>query len=309
MGNIPIVVICGPTASGKTSLSVELAREFSGEIVSADSMQIYKYMDIGSAKPNTNERGGVVHHMMDIIEPSESFSVKQYQDMAHAAIKDICDRGKLPVMVGGTGLYINSVINDVDFTEEKSDPHLRRELEAFADENGADALYGMLRELDEPACDIIHKNNIRRVIRAIEFIKLNNKKFSLHVEDGKKKISRYRPLMLDIAWDRDVLYDRINKRVDIMFSLGLTDEVKRLVQMGVDIHTTAMQGIGYKEVLGIISGEKTEDEVKEEIKLSSRRYAKRQLTWFRRDDRIIHLSPTDALSQAKRYVADFLREG
>jgi len=307
MEKIPVIVICGPTASGKTALSVELAKAMDGEIISADSMQIYKYMDIGSAKPDEAEREGIPHHLMDIIEPCENFSVAEYQQMAHRAIYDVTSRGKLPIMVGGTGLYINSVINDVDFADDGGDEALRAELLDFAKANGALALHEKLRELDAAAAEKIHMNNVRRVIRAIEFIKLNGKSFSEHNDKGKKKDSRYRPLMFDIGWDRDVLYERINKRVDIMFDAGLEAEVKRLLEMGVPENSTAMQGIGYKETAEYLNGLITLDEAKDKIKQASRRYAKRQLTWFRRDNRIIHLSPSDAISEGIELTKKFLR--
>lgn len=307
MEKIPVIVICGPTASGKTALSVELAKALDGEIISADSMQIYKYMDIGSAKPDEAEREGIVHHLMDIVEPTKNFSVADYQALAHDAIYDVFSRGKVPVMVGGTGLYINSVINDVDFADDGGDEGLRQELSDFADANGAEALHKMLCELDPAAGEAIHMNNVRRVIRAIEFIKLNGKLFSEHNSEGKTKESRYRPLMLDIDWDRDVLYDRINRRVDIMFDMGLEAEVKKLLDMGIPENSTAMQGIGYKETAQYLKGEITLCEAKDIIKQSSRRYAKRQLTWFRRDERIIHLSPESAIEDAIVLAKKFLR--
>jgi len=306
MDKIPVIVICGPTASGKTALSIEIAKHLESEIVSADSMQIYKYMDIGSAKPDMDEREGIVHHMMDIIEPTQNYSVAEYAQNAHKIIYDIYSRGKIPVMVGGTGLYINSVINDVDFAEGDCDEKLRNELTDLAKNEGVEKLHNMLREIDEKAAEAIHMNNVKRVIRAIEFYKLNGKKISEHSELGKEKESRYRPLMLDILWDREALYERINRRVDIMFDMGLVDEVKKLLDMGCTSDMTSMQGIGYKETVSYIKGEKTFEEVSEEIKQSSRRYAKRQLTWFRRDERIIHLDPDKIKSEGIEKVEEFV---
>lgn len=296
---IPIIVVCGATASGKTALSIEIAREFGGEIVSADSMQIYRHMDIGSAKPTIEERQGVAHHMMDILEPTESFSAAQYAEMAHRCIYDIYSRKRLPVMAGGTGLYINSVINDVDFSDEdNSDGKLRNELTKIYEENGAEYLHEMLRAVDEKSAEKIHANNVKRVIRAIEFYRLNNKKLSEHSDEGKLKESRYMPIMLEISWDRAELYERINRRVDIMFEAGLENEVRELIKMGCTREMTSMQGIGYKETADYIDGKITLDEAKEQIKQGSRRYAKRQLTWFRRDERIISLSPENCVEEA-----------
>lgn len=303
---IPIIVICGATASGKTALSIEIAKRYGGEIVSADSMQIYKYMDIGSAKPDIKERAGIPHYMMDIIEPTKNYSVAEYTEAAHDIIADIHSQKKLPVMVGGTGLYINSVINDVDFAEGDCDEALRKELSEFAKTKGAKALHDMLSEIDPESAVEIHENNVKRVIRAIEFYRLNNKKMSEHSEQGKEKESRYSPLMLDIAWDRDVLYERINNRVDIMFEMGLADEVKRLLDMGCTADMTSMQGIGYKETVAYLKNEKSLEETKEEIKQASRRYAKRQLTWFRRDNRIKHISPQNLIKEGIRAVENFL---
>ena len=237
--------------------------------------------------------------MMDILEPTESFSAAQYAEMAHRCIYDIYSRKRLPVMAGGTGLYINSVINDVDFSDEdNSDGKLRNELTKIYEENGAEYLHEMLRAVDEKSAEKIHANNVKRVIRAIEFYRLNNKKLSEHSDEGKLKESRYMPIMLEISWDRAELYERINRRVDIMFEAGLENEVRELIKMGCTREMTSMQGIGYKETADYIDGKITLDEAKEQIKQGSRRYAKRQLTWFRRDERIISLSPENCVEEA-----------
>lgn len=305
MSKIPVIAVCGATASGKTALAVEIAIAVGGEVVSADSMQIYKYMDIGSAKPDMAERKGVIHHMMDIIEPTVRFSVADYAAAAHEIIADIYKRGKIPVLAGGTGLYINSVIDDATFSENDTDESLRQQLFDIAKEKDEQYLHDMLREIDPDAADVIHPNNVKRVVRAIEFCRMNNKLFSKHAEEDKKRESRYLPLMLDISWDRDALYERINKRVDIMYEQGLVEEVKKLLEMGCNETMTAMQGIGYKETVRYIKGECTLFEAMEEVKLATRRYAKRQLTWFRRDERIMHLVPENAVSDGIRIAKEF----
>ncbi len=305
MAKIPVIAVCGPTASGKTALAVEIALAVGGEVVSADSMQIYKYMDIGSAKPDMAERRGVCHHMMDIIEPTVRFSVADYAAMAHDVIADIYNRGRMPVIAGGTGLYINSVIDDAIFFDNDTDDNLRCCLFDIAKEKGEQYLHDMLREIDPKAADAIHKNNVKRVVRAIEFCRMNNELFSKHSEEDKKRESRYTPLMLDILWEREVLYDRINRRVDIMYEAGLVSEVKRLLEMGCDEGMTSMQGIGYKETIRYIKGECTLADAMDEVKLATRRYAKRQLTWFRRDERIVHLKPESMTEDGIRLAKEF----
>lgn len=290
MEKIPLIVIAGATASGKTSLSIQLAHELDGEIVSADSMQIYKYMDIGTAKPDLREREGIPHHMIDIVTPDTNFSVADYTTMAHDAIADIYRRGKMPIMVGGTGLYISSVVNDVDFAEGDDNSEIRKELFALAEEKGKGYLHKMLEEIDPASAEKIHENNLKRVIRAIEIYRLSGEKLSEHNQKSKEKESRYEPVMMQIVWDREVLYERINKRVDIMIEAGLEAETKKLYNMGYASDLTAMQGIGYKEMFEYFNGSVTFDEAVEKIKQGSRNYAKRQNTWFKRDERIVRLS-------------------
>ena len=302
MSEIPLIVVAGPTASGKTGLAIEIARYIGGEIVSADSMQIYKYMDIGSAKPTKEERAAAVHHMIDFLEPDAEYSVADYTRDAHKVIADIRSRGKMPVMCGGTGLYINSVVNDITFGEMETDYNLREELRKTAEEKGGDFLIEMLREFDPVSAERLHPNNLKRVIRAIEFYKLTGVPISEHQEETKRHKSRYNPLMMCIEWDRDVLYDRTNKRVDLMFKEGLTDEVKRLRKMGYTRDLNSMQGIGYKEVMDFLDGKYTFDETVEIIKQSTRRYAKRQMTWLRRDERIHRLPGGNAFEEAKKII-------
>ena len=297
-GKIPLVVVAGATASGKTRLAIELAKAFDGEIVSADSMQIYKYMDIGTAKPTESERAECPHHLIDFVGPDTEFSVADYTGLAHRVIADITVRGRLPVMCGGTGLYINSVVNDVTFGEDQTDHALREELNALAAREGGEYMLSMLREFDPVSAERLHPNNLRRIIRAIEFFKASGVPISEHQEMTKQIQSRYEPIMLMISFSREVLYERINRRVDLMFDEGLLHEVQRLSDMGYGRSLNSMQGIGYKELLSHLDGELTLEEAREAIKQNSRRYAKRQLTWFRRDERIISLEPETAAEQA-----------
>lgn len=301
---IPVVVVAGPTASGKTRLAIDIANSFDGEIVSADSMQIYKYMDIGTAKPTDEERRECVHHLIDFVEPDEDFSVAQYTELAHKVIYDIYSRGKLPVMCGGTGLYINSVIDDITFGEMESDEKLRAELREIAELEGNEKLIEILSEFDPVSAARLHPNNVRRVIRAIEFYKLTGIPISKHQEMTKQTESRYNPVMFCINYERSVLYERINRRVDIMISEGLVDEVSRLMKMGYTADLNSMKAIGYKEIAEYIDGKCTLEEAIESVKQGSRRYAKRQLTWFRRDKRIIMLDPDSAAEEAKDIIKD-----
>lgn len=286
MDKIPLIVVAGPTASGKTALSIEIAKKKNAEIVSADSMQIYKYMNIGTAKPDIKEQDGIKHHLIDEIEPDVSFSVADYVAVAHKKIEEITKKGKNTVVVGGTGLYINSLVNDVDFLENDSDTKIREELQEIAREKGIDYLVEELRKFDPESAQKIHKNNERRIIRAIEFYKMTGIPISVHQEETKKKISRYLPCMMAIKWDTEKLYQRIDKRVDIMIADGLIDEVKGLIEKGYKKEMISMQGIGYKEIIEYLNGETTLDEAIDKIKLGTRHYAKRQMTWFRRDERI-----------------------
>ena len=306
MSEIPLIIVAGPTASGKTALAIELARHVGGEIVNADSMQIYKYMDIGTAKPTKEERAAAVHHLIDFLEPDASYSVADYARDAHKVIADITSRGKIPVMCGGTGLYINSVADDVTFGEVKTDYALREELKKTADEKGGEYLIETLREFDPVSAERLHPNNLKRVIRAIEFYRLTGVPISEHQAETKRKKSRYSPLIMCIEREREALYERINRRVDMMFDAGLVGEVKRLREMGFTRELNSMQGIGYKEVMDYLDGAATLDETREIIKQSSRRYAKRQMTWFRRDKRVRYISAGNAEDEAKRIVDDFL---
>ena len=293
-----LVIVAGPTASGKTGLSIEIAKHFNGEIIGADSMQIYKYMDIGTAKPTAEERAEVPHHMVDFLEPNEEYSVADYTEQAHEVIAEIASRGKLPVMCGGTGLYINSVADDVTFGDFETNYELRDSLQTIAEKEGSQKLLDMLAEFDKTSAERLHPNNLRRIIRAIEFYKSTGIPISEHQRMTKEKESRYAPIMVSIDWDRQELYDRINRRVDIMLEEGLFNEVKSLMDKGYTQALNSMKGIGYKEVIDCIEGRMSYEATVELIKQSSRRYAKRQLTWFRRDKRIHWVSSRNPVEEA-----------
>lgn len=302
MRKIPLIVIAGPTASGKTALSVDIAKAVGGEIVSADSMQIYKYMNVGTAKPSEEEKQGIPHHMMDFLEPTVNFSVADYCQMAAEIIRDINERGKIPVMVGGTGLYIDSLVNGVDFGEEQGDEKIREELMDLAEAEGNEAVHKILAEFDPETAAKYHPNNLRRVIRAIEVYKTHGKTVS--EKEKEEKVSPYDVAYFCIDWDREVLYDRINRRVDIMVEDGLLEEVKSLLASNIDPKCTAMQSIGYKEFYGYLSGECALEDALDTIKQSSRRYAKRQLTWFRRNKNIHWLKPENAFDEAMGVIKE-----
>lgn len=280
MKKIPLVILTGPTAVGKTNLSIQLAKKMNMDIVSADSMQIYKYMDIGSAKVTTDEMKGVKHYLIDEVDPDFSFSVSEFQERANNYILDIVKDNKLPLVTGGTGLYLNSLIYNMDFAKSDADNELRESLKKELEENGIDYMHNKLKELDENAATRIHKNNTKRVIRAIE-VCLSGKKMNDFSNDLKFN-EKYEPIIIVLNRDRDHLYKRIDLRVDIMIEEGLEKEVRELLKRGYSKDLTSMQGIGYKEMIKYLDGEYTYDEAVEIIKRDSRRYAKRQLTWFRR---------------------------
>lgn len=288
-----LIVITGPTASGKTALSVELAKILDGEIVNADSMQIYKYMDIGTAKPTLSERQGIPHHLIDIVNPDEPFSVARYCECANKVIEDIHLRGKIPVMVGGTGLYVDSLVNNIKFSEIEPDDEYRNEMEHLAEEKGNEYIYKMLCDIDPQSASKIKVADRKRIIRALEVYHLTGKTITWHNEQSTSVPSPYNTTMFAIDIDREVLYDKINRRVDIMIEDGLVDEVKNIIGMGIQSDATSMQAIGYKEIVSYLEGHITLDEAIDKIKQSSRRYAKRQLTWFRRNEKIHWISSID----------------
>ena len=282
-----IVVVTGPTATGKTRLAVALAKDFDGEIVSADSMQVYRRMDIGTAKVTPAEAQGVPHRMIDVAEPYESYSVARYVREASACVDDILARGKLPILAGGTNLYIDSLVSGRDFAENEGDNALRERLGAEYDESGGEAMLERLRGFDPERAAKLHPADKRRIVRAIEIYTLTGETITRHDEETKKRPKRYDAVKIALTFaDRAVLYDRINTRVDKMVAAGLFDEVKGLLDRGLSPESTAMQAIGYKEPAAYFRGEMSKDEATELIKLSSRRYAKRQLTWLRRDETV-----------------------
>ena len=277
-----VIVITGPTATGKTALSVGLAKELGGEIVSADSIQIYKKLDIGSAKPNDSEKQGVPHYLMDFLEPDGTYSVADYVADAKEKINDILSRGKTPVLVGGTGLYISSLVDNVAFGESDADLGLRARLQEELAQTGPEEMHRRLSQVDPVSASSIHPNNTKRVIRALEIYESTGKTRTEHEKNSKTQKSPYDFCLIALSCERELLYERINRRVDIMVEQGLFKEVKELLLSGVSPKAQSMQGIGYKEAVMAICGEITEEESIELIKKNSRNYAKRQLTWFRR---------------------------
>lgn len=283
-----ILVVTGPTATGKTALSVELAKKLGGEIVSADSMQIYRGMDIGTAKVTKAEMQNIPHHMIDIADPSEDYSVSRYVEEADAAVRGILSRGRLPIVAGGTNLYIDSLIAGLDFAEKAEDAALRESLNKQYDDMGGEAMLEHLRGFDPERAAKLHPGDKRRIVRAVEIYILTGETITRHDEETKKRPKRYDAVKIALTFaDRAVLYDRINARVDKMVSDGLFDEVKGLLDSGLSPESTSMQAIGYKEPAAYFRGEMSKDEAIELIKLSSRRYAKRQLTWLRRDTTVL----------------------
>lgn len=280
MKKIPLIILTGPTAVGKTDLSIKLSKSLNAEIISADSMQIYKYMDIGSAKVTKEEMDGVIHYMIDEVTPDVPFSVSEFQMRSEKYIEEINKKGKNVLITGGTGLYLNSLIYNMDFAKSNANNEIREKLEQELAENGIDYMHEKLRGLDEEAANRIHKNNTKRVIRAIE-VCMSGQKMNDFSKDLRYN-EKYKPIIIVLNRDREVLYQRINKRVDIMLENGLLDEVKELLKMGYTKDMISMQGIGYKEMIKYLDGEYTYDEAIEIIKRDSRRYAKRQLTWFKR---------------------------
>ena len=282
--NQKVIVIAGPTATGKTALSVRLAQELNGEIVSADSIQIYKKLNIGSAKPTDDERQGIPHHLMDFLEPDGVYSVADYVKDAKEKIADIISRNKLPIIVGGTGLYISSLVDNVEFSESEANEDIRRRLNQELEELGKCAMHERLKEIDPVSAESIHPNNTKRVIRALEIFETTGKTRTEHEKESKTNKSPYDFCLIGLACDRELLYERINLRVDIMNEQGLFDEVEKLLAEGVPCDAQSMQGIGYKEAVMAINNEITKEESIELIKKNSRNYAKRQLTWFRREE-------------------------
>lgn len=287
-----VIVICGPTASGKTALSIELAKKINGEIVSADSMQIYKDMNIGTAKPTKEEMQSIKHYLIDCVSPEERYSVAQYKQDAKAAIKEIIAKGKTPIIVGGTGLYVNSLIYEIEYNDVKIDENYRKELEKIVEEQGLEELYKKALEIDPVAMKKISPNDKKRIMRVLEIYKTTGKTKTEQELESRKNPVEYDYKIFAINWDREILYQRIDKRVDIMIEQGLIDEVRDILKK-YNKFPTAMQGLGYKEAVDYINGIYTKEEMIEKIKMETRRYAKRQLTWFRKNKQTIWLDGTN----------------
>lgn len=287
MSKKPMVILTGPTAVGKTELSIKLAKAINGAIISADSMQIYKYMDIGSAKITPREMQGIKHYLVNELMPEDDFNIYRFKQMAQEALEEIYSEGKLPIIVGGTGFYIQGLLYDIDFTKQDVDMSYRHKLQKFADENGAHALHELLKDIDPVSYETIHENNIKRVIRALEYYEQNNEPISKHNEQERTKESPYNFAYFVLNDMRQNLYNRIDKRVDIMMEEGLLDEIQKLKNMGYTKDMVSMQGIGYKEMLRYLDGEYSLEDAVEKVKQESRRFAKRQLTWFRREKEVI----------------------
>ena len=306
MDRKPLIILAGPTAVGKTSLSIRLAKETGGEIISADSMQVYRHMDIGSAKITKEEMEGVPHYLVDVLEPEEEFNVVRFQQMAKEAAERIWEKGKIPLVVGGTGFYIQALLYDIDFTENDGDESYRRQLEQKAsDEEGASELYEMLKAVDLKAAQEIHPRNIKRIVRALEFYHQTGKKISEHNETQRQKMSPYNYAYFVLTDERGWLYERIDRRVDLMMEQGLLDEVRYLKERGVRKDSTAMQGLGYKELYAYLDGEYPLDEAVRIIKRDTRHFAKRQLTWFKRERDVIWTDKS-VIGQDEQKLADYM---
>jgi len=304
----PLIILAGPTAVGKTDLSVKLAKKINGSIISADSMQVYKYMDIGSAKIMPEEMQGIPHYLIDEFMPEDEFNIVVFQKKAKEYMEQIYAEGRIPILAGGTGFYIQSVVNDIDFSVEDTDTALRQELEKLADEKGSIYLHEELRKVDPVSADTIHPNNIKRVIRALEYYKQNNQPISAHNEAEKAKTSPYNFAYFVLNDERSRLYERIEQRVDIMLQKGLVEEVQRLKDMGYHKGMVSMQGLGYKEILAYLDGEISYEEAIYILKRDTRHFAKRQLTWFRREADVIWLNKDVFLYDEEKILAYMLTQ-
>ena len=279
----PLIILTGPTAVGKTKASIGLAKAVDGEIISADSMQVYRHMDIGSAKIKPEEMEGIPHHLIDVLEPDDEFHVVKFQQLAKKAMREIWERGHIPIVTGGTGFYIQALLYDIDFDENEKEDACRKELEAYAREHGAEALHEKLALVDPSSAEMIHPNNIKRVIRALEFYEQTGKRISEHNETQRQRESPYAFAYFVLTDDRAHLYERINRRVDQMIEEGLVNEVQALKDKGYTKQLVSMQGLGYKEILDYLDGNCTLEEAIYTIKRDTRHFAKRQLTWFKRE--------------------------
>ena len=301
----PLIILTGPTAVGKTELSIRLAKAVNGEIISADSMQVYRYMDVGTAKITAEEMQGVPHHLIDVLEPSEDFNVFLFKEMAEKALDNIYKKGKIPVVTGGTGFYIQALLYDINFEDTDADSDFRTEMYRLAEEKGNEYVHGLLKEVDPVSASEIHFNNIKRVIRALEYHNQTGKKISEHNEEQRQNESPYNFLYLVLNDDREKLYERINKRVDLMFENGLTKEVDRLIEMGCHRDMTSMKAIGYREFFDYYDGNADLSQVRENIKTDTRHFAKRHLTWFRREKEVTMVNVNE-FNRDKDKILDYM---
>ena len=301
MNKPKVIVICGPTASGKTALSIELAKKINGEIVSCDSMQIYKDMNIGTAKPTIEEMQGIKHYLLDFIEPDKRYSVAEFKKDAEKAIEEILAKEKTPIVVGGTGLYVDSLIYGIEYQDIQLDEEYRKELELIVNEKGLGILYEQAKQIDEQAMKKISSNDKKRIMRVLEIYKATGKNKTEQEMESRKNEVKYDFKVFLLNMDREVLYDRINKRVDIMIEQGLIEEVKNIIQKYSEF-PTAMQGLGYKEVVEYLNGKCSKEEMIEKIKMETRRYAKRQLTWFRKNKQTIWINGLNSRESNVQFI-------
>lgn len=299
----PLIILTGPTAVGKTKASIGLAKAVDGEIISADSMQVYRHMDIGSAKIKPEEMEGIPHHLIDVLEPDDEFHVVKFQQLAKKAMREIWERGHIPIVTGGTGFYIQALLYDIDFDENEKEDAYRKELEAYAREHGAEALHEKLALVDPASAEMIHPNNVKRVIRALEFYEQTGKRISEHNETQRQRESPYAFAYFVLTDDRAHLYERIDRRVDQMIEEGLVKEVQALKDKGYTKQLVSMQGLGYKEILDYLDGNCTLEEAIYTIKRDTRHFAKRQLTWFKRERDVIWID-----KQASNYEEEQILE-
>lgn len=305
---LPLIIISGPTAAGKTDLSIALAKAIGGEIISADSMQVYKRFDIGTAKIRPEEMDGVMHYLIDIFEPDQEFNVFVFQKLALEAMEQIYQNGHIPIIVGGTGFYIQSVLYDIDFTEEETDKDYRHMLEEKAKSEGAEVLHAMLQEVDPEAAEQIHANNIKRTIRALEYYHETGSRISEHNEEQRKRSSPYNYVYFVLNRERKTLYERINQRVDQMIEEGLENEVKELLSSGVSSESLAMQGLGYKEMVEYLEGKCDLEKAIYNIKIGTRHFAKRQLTWFRRERDVQWMNYEEFENDKTKILEEMIRQ-
>lgn len=302
----PLIILTGPTAVGKTKASIGLAKAVDGEIISADSMQVYRHMDIGSAKIKPEEMEGIPHHLIDVLEPDDEFHVVKFQQLAKKAMREIWERGHIPIVTGGTGFYIQALLYDIDFDENEKEDACRKELEAYAREHGAEALHEKLAFVDPASAEMIHPNNIKRVIRALEFYEQTGKRISEHNETQRQRESPYAFAYFVLTDDRAHLYERINRRVDQMIEEGLVNEVQALKDKGYTKQLVSMQGLGYKEILDYLDGNCTLEEAIYTIKRDTRHFAKRQLTWFKRERDVIWINKQSFGYDAEQILDEML---